>query len=61
MKDAYRLRYEYYNFYENKEQKWHDRYKNHELYSVVLKSFDYDFKQIAQMMPKLLEESMKKS
>ncbi len=56
LKDAYRLRYEYYNFYENKEPKWHERYKEHELYQAVVKSFEVDFKEIAEQMPKLIKE-----
>lgn len=56
MKDAYSLRHEYYNFYENKENKWHEKYKSHRVYSVVVKSFDYNFKQIAGVMPKLLKD-----
>ncbi len=56
LKDAYRLRYEYYNFYENKEPKWHARYKEHELYQAVVKSFEYDFKEIAEKMPELIKE-----
>ena len=56
LKDAYRLRYEYYNFYENKEHKWHERYKEHKLYKAVIESFEYDFKQIGKIMPKLIEE-----
>ena len=56
LKDAYRLRHEYYNFYEGKENKWHEKYKNHRLYEVVVKSFEYDFKEIGQVMPTLLEE-----
>ncbi|MGA1932915.1 hypothetical protein ACH5BF_09390 [Arcobacter sp. YIC-464] len=49
-----RLRFEYYNLYENKEQKWHKKYEGHKLYEVVVKSFEYDFKDIGLMMPKLL-------
>jgi len=58
LKDAYRLRYEYYNAYEGKEHKWHEKYKEHHLYKAVIKSFEYDFKQIAAVMPKLIEENM---
>lgn len=56
IKDAYRLRFEYYNSFEGKEEKWHEKYKSHELYKVVVKSFEYDFKKIAEVMPKLIEE-----
>lgn len=56
IKEAYKLRYEYYNFYEGSEHKWHIRYENHDLYEAVLKSFDYDFKEIAAVMPKLIEK-----
>lgn len=60
LKQAFALRFEYYNFYENKEDKWHKKYKNHKLYNVVVKSFKYDFKQIAMQMPKLiLQENIK--
>lgn len=60
LKQAFALRFEYYNFYENKEDKWHEKYKNHKLYNVVVKSFKYDFKQIAMQMPKLiLQENIK--
>ena len=56
LKEAYRLRYEYYNFYDNKEHKWHEKYKEHELYDVVVKSLEYDFKQIAEKMPLLIKD-----
>jgi hypothetical protein len=56
LNEAYKLRYEYYNLYENKESKWHEKYKKHRLYKIVVKSFDYKFSQIAGVMPKLLEE-----
>ncbi|AXX88824.1 hypothetical protein CKA55_03015 [Arcobacter suis] len=59
LKIALRLRFEYYNSYEGKENIWHEKYKEHNLYSVVVKSFEYDFKKIAEMMPKLLEQSEK--
>ena len=55
LKEAYKLRYEYFNAFENKEFKWHEVYKNHELYEVVVKSFEYNFKEIAAVMPKLIE------
>lgn len=56
LKEALKLRFMYYNIYENKEDLWHEKYKGHDLYSVVVKSLDYDFKDIGLMMPKLLEE-----
>ena len=56
LKEALKLRFMYYNIYENKEEIWHEKYKNHDLYSVVVKSLEYDFKEIALMMPKLLEQ-----
>ena len=56
LKLALRLRFEYYNTFEGKENIWHEKYKEHELYDVVVKSFEYDFKEIAKMMPILLEE-----
>lgn len=59
LKEALKLRFMYYNIYENKENIWHEKYKSHDLYSVVVKSLDYDFKEIALMMPKLLEENEK--
>ena len=59
LKEALKLRFMYYNIYENKEDKWHEKYKGHDLYSVVVKSLDYDFKEIALMMPKLLEQHEK--
>ena len=46
--------------YESKEDIWHKKYKEHNLYNVVVKSFEYDFKEIAEMMPKLLEQNEKK-
>lgn len=58
LKEAYKLRYEYYNAFEKKEEKWHELYKKHKLYEVVVKSFEYDFKKIGIMMPKLIEESL---
>ena len=59
LKEALRLRFMYYNTYENKENIWHERYKGHDLYDVVVKSLGYDFKEIALIMPKLLEEHEK--
>lgn len=58
LQEAYRLRFQYYNVYEGKEDKWHIKFENHELYNIVKKSFQYDFKQIGEKMPKLLEEAM---
>ena len=55
-KEAYKLRYEYYNLYVNKESKWHEKYKNHQLYDVVVESFKYKFHEIAEEMPKLLKK-----
>ena len=57
LKEAYRLRYEFYNLYEKKENKWHDKYKNHRLYETVVKSFNYKFNEIAVEMPKLLKKT----
>ncbi|WP_258237501.1 MULTISPECIES: hypothetical protein [Arcobacteraceae] len=56
---ALKLRFEYYNIYEDKEESWHKKYKYHKLYKVVVKSFEYDFKDIAKIMPKLLLEEFK--
>ncbi|WP_228282873.1 hypothetical protein [Aliarcobacter lanthieri] len=53
------MRFEYYNIYEDKEESWHKKYKYHKLYKVVVKSFEYDFKDIAKIMPKLLLEEFK--
>ncbi|RXJ78833.1 hypothetical protein CRV03_02040 [Arcobacter sp. F155] len=55
-KEAYKLRFEYFNLYEDKETKWHEKYRNHDLYNIVVKSLDYRFHEIGQVMPKLLEE-----
>ncbi|RXK14228.1 hypothetical protein CP965_01920 [Halarcobacter mediterraneus] len=55
-KEAYKLRFEYYNLYENKELKWHEKYKKHYLYNIVVESFNYKFHEIGQVMPKLLEK-----
>lgn len=60
LKTALRLRFEYYNLYEGKEDIWHKKYKEHNLYNVVVESFEYDFKKIGEMMPKLLEQNEKK-
>lgn len=60
LRTAFNLRFIYYNFYENKEKEWHEKYKNHSLYSAVVKSFEYDFKDIGKLMPKILEEFEKK-
>ncbi|OCL83170.1 hypothetical protein [Arcobacter porcinus] len=60
LKEAFKLRFEYYNLYNNKEEKWHKKYKNHELYELVKYSFNYDFKDIGEMMPKLLKEFEKR-
>jgi len=56
LKEAYKLRYEYYNFYENKETKWHDKYKNHKLYNAVVESLEYKFHEIANIMPELIKK-----
>ncbi|QDF29116.1 hypothetical protein [Halarcobacter anaerophilus] len=55
LKEAYKLRFEYFNFFENKELNWHEKYKNHQLYEIVIESFNYDYKQIGEKMPKLLK------
>ena len=60
LKTALRLRFEYYNLYEGKEDIWHKKYKEHNLYNTVVKSFEYDFKKIGEMMPKLLEQNEEK-
>ncbi len=59
LKEAYKLRYEYYNFYENKEKKWHEKYKNHDLYNTVLKSLNYKFNEIGTIMPQLIKHHIK--
>jgi hypothetical protein len=59
LKEALKLRFMYYNIYENKEDIWHEKYKGHDLYNVVVKSLEFDFKEIALIMPKLLEENEK--
>ena len=56
LKEAYRLRHEYYNFYENKESKWHEKYNKHKLYDVVVESLEYRFHEIANIMPELLKK-----
>ena len=61
LKIALRLRFEYYNTFEGKEENWHKKYKEHNLYEIVVKSFDYDFKEIGEMMPKLLAEQSEKN
>lgn len=60
LKTALKLRFEYYNLYENRENEWHKKYKNHYLYKVIVESFKYDFKEIAKIMPKLLNDFEKK-
>jgi len=59
LQEALKLRFMYYNIYENKENMWHEKYKGHDLYDVVVKSLEYDFKDIGLVMPKLLEQSEK--
>ena len=59
LKKALQMRFEYYNLYENKEAKWHKKYENHDLYEIVLKSLEYDFKDIALIVPMLLKKSEK--
>ncbi|WP_320034101.1 hypothetical protein [Halarcobacter sp.] len=54
--EAYKIRFEYFNIYENKENRWHEKYKNHDLYSIVVKSLKYNYKEIGLMMPKLILE-----
>ena len=56
LEEAYKLRFEYYNIYENNQYKWHEKYKNHILYEVVKNSFDYSYKEIGAVMPKLIEK-----
>ncbi|XOB60796.1 hypothetical protein ACMC56_09270 [Campylobacterota bacterium DY0563] len=55
-KEAYKIRFEYFNIYEDKENRWHEKYKNHRLYSLVVKSLKYNYKEIGLMMPKLILE-----
>ncbi len=55
-REAYKLRNEFYNMYENKESRWHEKYKHHPLYCVVVESFNYRFHEIGQKMPMLLEK-----
>lgn len=55
--EAYKLRFEFYNQYENKEEKWHRKYKTHKLYDIVIESFNYKFHEIGEVMPKLLEKN----
>ena len=55
IQEAYKLRAEFYNKYENKETKWHDKYKEHQLYDLVIQSFDYKFHEIGNAMPKLIQ------
>ncbi len=59
LKISLRLIFEYFNTFEGKEDIWHKKYKEHELYDIVVKSFEYDFKKIGEMMPKLLEQGKK--
>lgn len=54
--EAYRLRFEFFNLYENKEERWHKKYSHHPLYTLVIKSFEYQFAEIGLKMPKLIEE-----
>lgn len=56
LEEAYKLRFEYYNLYEEKEEKWHQKYKNHILYEVVKQSFSYNYIDIAEVMPKLVDK-----
>jgi len=56
LKEAYKLRNEFYNLYENKEEKWHQKYKAHPLYEIVVESFNYRFHEIGQIMPTLLQK-----
>jgi hypothetical protein len=55
-KEAYKLRNEFYNKYENQEIKWHEKYQYHPLYAVVVESFRYRFHEIGEKMPFLLEK-----
>ena len=54
--EAYKLRYEFYNLYVNKESKWHEKYKNHQLYEIVVEGFKYRFHEIGEVMPQLLKK-----
>lgn len=56
LQEAYKLRFEYFNFYENKESDWHNKYKKHKLYDIVVESFNYKYNEIGIIMPKLLEK-----
>lgn len=55
-KEAYKLRYEFFNLFVDKEEKWHKKYKNHQLYDIVNESFNYKFNEIGEVMPKLLQK-----
>ena len=55
LKEALKLRFEFYNTYIDKEEKWHQKYEDHELYKIIVKSFNYKFSEIGIEMPKLLE------
>ena len=57
IKEALKLRFEYYNVYSSNEEKWHKKYRDNKLYHLVVKSFDYDFKDIAEMMPRLIDDN----
>ena len=59
LKEAYRLRFEFFNLYENKEKRWHQKYSHHHLYPLVIESFKYPFSEIGVQMPKLIEELKK--
>jgi len=56
LKEAYKLRFEFYNVYMHKEDKWHKKYVNHYMYDILVESFKYKFSEIAIIMPKLLEK-----
>ena len=56
LQEAYKLRFEFFNLYENKEERWHKKYSYHPLYSLVIKSFQYQFSEIGVKMPQLIEE-----
>ena len=60
LQEAYRLRFEFFNLYEKKEERWHKKYSHHPLYSLVIQSFQYPFSEIGETMPKLIEEFHKK-
>lgn len=51
-----KIRFEFYNIYENKEEEFYKKYKENEFFNIVKESFNFSFKEIGIEMPKLINK-----